>query len=73
MPRPAAIPAPSDWVSEPCAVCGTGARDVRAGRHWQMKCLSGAHWTRAYPERRSAVMAWNLNQRHKRSQGKPHG
>ena len=63
-----------EFVTDSCAVCGEAATVYQAGPAlFQVNCVSRKHRTRFYSDRRSSVMAWNVNQRHKINQGKPHG
>lgn len=63
-----------DVVAETCAVCGQDAKLLLEGKNlYQVKCVTGRHRTRFYLDADSAIQAWRVNQRHKRSQGTPHG
>ena len=65
----------SEDTPDDCAQCMAKASLVRLGNIVQAKCsvLPGKHRTRFYMDDRAAIMAWNLNQRHKRNQGNKHG
>ncbi len=65
----------NEEVADPCALCHGGAAPHWYGNIVQVKCLKlpGRHRTRFYTDLRAAVMAWNLNQHHKRNQANKHG
>jgi len=76
MPKTGSRPPVDEIDPAPCAICHTMpwvGNIPPAFNLWQVSCPSKRHRTRLYPDQRSAVMAWNTNQRHKRDQRKPHG
>jgi hypothetical protein len=64
----------SEDTPDDCVLCQKAVKLQRAGNIVQVKCqVNARHRSSFYMDERAAIMAWNLNQRHKRNQGSKHG